>query len=292
VNIEYDVNSDTMVYATYVEGFKAGGFDPRSNQAGTFSTPTQPANTPDPDPFRFFEFEEETATSYELGLKTRLADGRGEANVALYRMDYDDLQISQFDGTAGFNPSNAAETRVQGLEIDGRWALTDELTANYGVSWLDFEYLDFENGNCYQGQTEGGTEDIDADGTFDLCDYTGKRGVYTPDYTVNMGLNYERSLTSNMTLSSFIDVQQVDGHQVHVNLDPQGEIDTYTLVSARVALEGENWMVALLGKNLLDEYIISYSANAPLSGSTFQTNTFYSTVRRPRTFALEGQVSF
>lgn len=297
LNAEFDLNENVMLYATYTEGFKAGGFDPRSNQLGTF-TVTDPAGIaaaagqPDPEPYRWFEFEEETATSYELGMKSSLVDGRGEINVALYWMDYDDLQISQFDGAIGFNPSNAKETRTRGLELDGRWALTDSLTGSYGFSWLDFEYLDFENGNCYQGQTDRGTEDIDGDGSFDLCSYTGLRGAYTPDYTLNLTLDYEQELNSQMRLRSFIDVQRVDGHQVHVNLDPAGEIDAYTMVSARIGLEGDNWMIGLLGKNLLDEYIISYSANAPLSGSSFATNTFYSTVRRPRTYAIEGQISF
>ena len=291
INVEYDVHDDMMAYASFTTGFKAGGFDPRSNSVGNFAAPEGFAPDTEENPHLFFEFEEEKATAYELGLKTTIADGRGEINMALYRTDYDDLQISQFDGAVGFNVGNANETRVQGIELDGRWAITDHLQASYGFSWLDFEYKDFKNGNCYAGQTPDGV-DLDGDDIIDTCDYTGKRGVYAPDYTLNLSFDYRRELFRDIQFVSFIDIQQVDGHNVHVNLDPQGEIDTYTTVAARLGLESEHWSVALLGKNLTDEYIVSYSANAPLSDSTFGTNSYYSMIRRPMTVALEGTLKF
>jgi len=287
INIEWDVTGDSMAYATFTTGFKAGGYDPRSNSVGNFASTVDREET---NPTRFFEFEEEEAVALEVGLKTSLADGRGELNLALYRTDYDDLQISQFDGAVGFNVGNAKETRVQGLEVDGRWLLVEGLTASYGLSLLDFEYLDFKNGNCYAGQTPD--NDLDGDGTNDTCDYTGKRGVYTPDYSVNLGLEYYTPLTSKIDFIGFIDIQQVDEHNVHNNLDPEGVIDAYTIVNARVGIEGANWSVAVLGKNLADEEVITYSSGAPLSDSNFNANTFYSFVRRPMTVALEAAIKF
>jgi iron complex outermembrane receptor protein len=273
VTLEYDVNSDVMVYASYTRGFKAGGFDPRSNNKA------------------FFEFEEESATAYELGTKSVIADGRGEINVALYRTNYDDLQISQFDGGVGFNVGNADETRVQGIEVDGRWLISERLSASYGLALLDFEYLNFPNGNCYADQP--GARDHDNDpSTPPTCDYTGKEGVYTPDYTVNVTFDYNQPLGNGWIVASALDIQQIAEQQVHTNLDPKGVIDPQTLISLRLALEADRWTVALLGKNLLDEEAVSYSANAPLSDSSFDTNTHYSFVKRPRTVALEGTYRF
>jgi outer membrane receptor protein involved in Fe transport len=74
------MSDDTMLYASYTEGFKAGGFDARSNSNANF------------------EFDEELAESYELGAKMSLDDGAAELNIALYRTEYTDLQTSQFDG--------------------------------------------------------------------------------------------------------------------------------------------------------------------------------------------------
>ncbi|BCD96090.1 TonB-dependent receptor [Marinagarivorans cellulosilyticus] len=267
---QWDINEDTSAYASYTKGFKAGGFDPRSNT-----------------PFAF-EFDEEKATAYELGFKTTTWQDRNEINVALYLTDYEDLQISQFDGAVSFNVGNAKETRVQGLEVDGRVAISNHLVASYGLSLLDFEYKDFQNGNCYFGQAG---QDTNSDGIKE-CDYTGKSGVYTPDYTVNFGFDYRRNLNSALEFAAILDGQFVDGHQVHVNLDPAGEIDAYTMLGLRLQIGGEHWSAAILGKNLLDEAVLTYSANAPLAESTFATNTFYSFVNRPRTVALEASFKF
>ena len=123
------------------------------------------------------------------------------------------------------------------------------------------------------------------------CDYTGKSGVYTPDYTFNATLDYYNSIGS-LEFYSSIDAQFVDGHQVHVNLDPKGEIDAYSLVGMRVQIGQEHWHLAVLGKNLTDEKVITYANNAPLSEGSFGTNSFYSFVNRPRTVTLEAAFKF
>lgn len=269
---QWDISDDTSTYISWTKGFKAGGFDPRSNRMSAFG------------------FDEEKAKALELGFKTTTWDDRNEVNVALYRTDYEDLQISQFDGAVSFNVGNAKETRVQGLEVDGRVAISSHLVASYGVSLLDFEYIEFKNGNCYFGQAANGV-DTNGDG-INECDYTGKSGVYTPDYTINLGFDYRRDIGQSLEFAAILDTQFVDGHQVHVNLDPEGEIDSYGLVGLRLQIGGEHWHAAILGKNLLDEEIVTYSANAPLSESTFQTNTYYSFINRPRTVALEASFKF
>lgn len=271
--LEYDVTQNILLYGSYTRGYKAGGFDPRSNNKA------------------FFEFEEESATAYELGMKTTVADGRGEINLALYHTDYDNLQVSQFDGGVGFNVGNANETRVQGVEVDGRWLITERFSTSYGLAYLDFEYTDFPNGNCYKG--EPGASDHDNNpATPPVCDYTGKRGVYTPEYTANVTLDYNQPLNNGWMVLGALDVQHVAEQQVHTNLDPKGMIDAQTLVTLRLALDAERWTLALLGKNLLNEKTVTYSANAPLSDSSFGTNTHYSFVKRPRTVALEGTYRF
>lgn len=283
VNLAYDLNDDVMTYAKVSRGFKAGGFDPRSNVkayefkesvGGVIETSTVSA----------FEFEEEEVLAMELGAKMRLLENRMEFNLALFRMDYDDLQISQFDGAVGFNVGNAKETIVQGFEVDGRWQISDAFTSAFGFSYLDFEYTDFKNGNCHYGQT--------ADTTTDFCDFTGKRGVYTPEFTVNGTLAYHREINSQLTFQSSMDIQWIDEQQVHVNLDPLGEIDAYTMLALRFALVSENWQLALRGKNLLNEKIVTYSGNMPLSETVFQSNSFYSFVQRPRTVTLEATYHF
>lgn len=288
INLQYDINADMMTYLSFTQGSKAGGFDPRSNSVGLFASTTPQE---EPNPSLFFEFEEETANAFEWGLKSTIADGQGELNVALYRTEYEDLQTSQFDGGVGFNVGNVKDTLVQGIEVDGRWLLTEGLMLSYGASFLDFEYRDFKNGNCSSGQEPDGI-DLNGDDIPDTCDYTGKRGVYTPELTFNTSLDAFFSINSSLNFVGAIDWQHISSHQVHVNLDPRGEIDAYNVVTARAGVEAENWSLALLAKNLFDEKIVSYSANAPLSDSTFKTNTYYSFVRRPQTVSLEATIKF
>jgi len=270
INVQYDLDADTMLYASYTTGFKAGGFDARANVIGSF------------------EFEEEKTTSYEVGFKTRFADGAAELNMAFYYTDYEDLQVSQFDGKLGFNVGNAKETIVQGFELDGRWALAEGLVMSYGAAYLDHEFTDFSNGNCYGGQTPDGAV---IDGVT-LCDYTGKQGVYTPEVTANLGFDYSRPVTADVSFRGVLDMQYVDSHDVHPNLDPAQTVDAYSTVNLRLALEADQWSVAVVGKNLTDESVVTYAADAPLSGSSFGAKAYYGFLKRPSTVAIEGTYHF
>jgi outer membrane receptor protein involved in Fe transport len=267
VNIQWDATPDTMVYASYSTGFKAGGFSARANNVASF------------------EFEEEKVTTYEIGAKATLADGAAELNVAYYYTEYEDLQISQFDGVLGFNVGNAKDTTVQGIEIDGRWLLTEGLTLSYAAAYLDFEFKDFKNGNCYAGQTPDG--DILLSGN-QGCDYTGKSGQYTPKKTMNLSLDHVYALTDTLELRSTIDAQYLSDQNIDPNLDPRNDIDAYTTVNARLAVAADQWSVALVGKNLTDEEIVTYAGKVPLAPA----GTEYGFVKRPRTVAIEGKYRF
>lgn len=265
VSLQWDYSPTTMLYASYTTGFKAGGFDARAN-----------------NPFSF-EFEDEEVASWEFGTKNTLAGGSLELNTALFFTDYEDLQISQFDGTLGFNVGNARETEIWGLEIDGRWAITDSLTMSYAYAYLDYEYTDFRNGNCYQRQVPDG----DVVNGVPLCDYTGEDGRYTPEQNVSISFDYARTMDNGWDVISTLNFNYVDDQNVHENLDPAFRIDSFTKVNARVGVMNDNWSVMLIGKNLTDEEVLTYVGNAPLSGSTFGTNTYYGFVDRPRQVALE-----
>ena len=265
VTIQYKADDDTMYYASIMRGFKAGGFDARAN------------NT------RSFEFEEEEPTSFELGMKTTYADGRGDLNLAIYYTDYEDLQVSQFDGVLGFNVGNARKTIVQGLELDGRFAATEALTIGYAFAYLDHEYDDFENGNCYAFQP-----DPEGDG---ICSYTGLTGQYAPEIQANLRADYDIPLDSGLNLRLTANVNFVDEQNVHQNLDPIWEIDSTTKVDVGATLSGERWSLALLGRNVTDEEVITYAGNTPLS-ETFGSNTVYGFIAPPATWTLRATYKF
>jgi outer membrane receptor protein involved in Fe transport len=273
VNISYKIDDNVMAYASATTGFKAGGFDARANNVNSW------------------EFEEEDATAYEVGIKSLLLDDTLEVNLAFYRTEYDNLQVSQFDGVLGFNVGNAKKTIVQGLEVDGRWIIRDGLSMQYGIAYLDHEFANFTNGNCYNRQVPDG--DIGADGN-QLCDYTGKSGQFTPKLTATIGFDYFTEINFlgfeyfRTTLGLYHSAKQ----NVDVNLNPLYEIDSYNKVDMRVALEAEQWNIALFGKNMTNADVLTYVGNNPLSGSTFGTNTFYGFVDRPAVYGIQVDYNF
>ena len=270
-SLQWDVSDNAMIYGSISTGFKSGGFDARANNPGSW------------------QFLEEEVIAYEAGVRSTLWEGRAELNAAVFFTDYDDLQIAQFDGTLGFNVGNAAKTEVTGIEIDGRVLLTDNFSLGYALAFLDHEFTDFQNGNCYNRQTPDGI--IGEQGN-QLCDYTGFSGQYTPEFTSSLVFNYDKPFGDSMAFEFFLAYNYTSEQNVHVNLDPQYKIDGYTLLDARVGVSGERWSVAVLGKNLLDEEILTYVGNTPLSGSTFGTNTFYGFVSAPSTVTVQVTVGF
>jgi iron complex outermembrane receptor protein len=273
INVSYKIDQNIMAYASATTGFKAGGFDARANNINSW------------------EFEEEEATAYEMGIKSLLLDDTLEVNLSFYRTEYDNLQVSQFDGVLGFNVGNAKETVVQGVEVDGRWIILDGLSMQYGMAYLDHEYKDFTNGNCHSRQVPDG--DIGADGN-QLCDYTGKSGQYTPKFTASIGFDYFTDISFlgfeyfRTTLGLYHSAKQ----NVDVNLNPLYVEDAYNKVDMRIALESENWNIALFGKNMTNAEVLTYVGNNPLSGSTFGTNTFYGFVDRPATYGIQVDYNF
>ena len=290
VTVEWDANEDTMAYFTWTKGFKSGGFDARSN--GHPDAAVNNAGNPiSGNPITgSWEFDREEATSIELGSKMTLADGAAELNIALYMTEYSDLQVSQFDGTLGFNVTNAGEATVQGLEADGRWAVSDNVTLTGSAAYLDFNYDKFPNSQCYFGQV---SDSADFAG---LCDVSGERKEYTPELQANIGAAWMGEVGVGLILSASADLVYMDDYIYASNLDPRTMQKATTQVSARIAISDSegNWEVALLGRNLTDETVINFGGNTPLGGTLTggAGNSYYAFVNRPLNIALQAKYSF
>jgi outer membrane receptor protein involved in Fe transport len=316
---EFDLTDDVLLYGSIKTGFKGGGFDVRSNSEPAVPVPTGtqtqaeacaaalgalppggtllsgsgtlfPANLEQQVCQNVstgtFEFEDEQATAFEAGSKITMLNGTAELNVAVFYTEFDDLQVSIFDGTLGFNVGNAASATTQGVEVDGRWAITDDWSMNGSIGYLNFEFDDFRNGQCNQGQaaTEPGG----------FCDYTGKTNQYVADWSGNLAVNYEHPLTENLLFRSTLDSQFTTEYNPSQNLDPRVEQDAYAIWNLRVALADadDKWEVALLGRNLTDEEVVSYANDTPLAFSQFGTPTWYGFVERSRSVALQASYRF
>ena len=111
--IGYRFSTEVLGYLGYSEGFKSGGFDLRYPAPPPGHEPNSPTAAPD-------TYEPETVASYELGLKSTLAGGTVRLNLALFRADYDDLQITIRES---FNPItfNGGQADLSGIEAEAAW---------------------------------------------------------------------------------------------------------------------------------------------------------------------------
>ncbi len=281
VKFLWDVGDDNLLYLSWAEGFKSGGFDFRANNRNFYA-----------DMATSFEYNDEEASNIELGGKFLLAGGAMELNGALFFTEYDDLQISIFDGILGFNVGNAESAEIQGLELDMRWAATDYLTVTGGLAFTDFEFTDFENGQCYFGATPN--TDLDGDGTPELCSYTGNSNQMVSDIQGNVSFDVRVPIANDLEVRGLFDVFYTDDYDASATFDPALVQDAYTMLNARLAVGDQDgrWEVAALVKNLTDERVLSFGGDTPLAGSTFGAKSNYAFYSRGRTMTLQGIVRF
>ena len=230
VKFVWDVSDDALLYFTWAQGFKSGSFDFRANNRGV--SPTMAES---------FEFDDEEATNFELGGKFSLAGGAAEINAAAFFTDFSDLQISIFDSGLGFNVGNAATAEVLGLEVDGRWAATENLMITGGFAVTDFEFTNFENGQCYFGQTPN--VDFDGNGTPELCSYTGNSNQMVSDFQGNLGFNFNYPVFDDMEFTALVDIFYTSEYDASATFDPALVQDGYSMYNLRLGIGPSRWQL-------------------------------------------------
>jgi iron complex outermembrane receptor protein len=287
VNLQFRPTDDTMVYASVSQGTKAGGFDTRSNRASNYvdPNPAPPAEQPGT-----FEFEDERATTVELGVKSQFAGGRAELNVAGFYTDYKDLQTSVFDGRIGFNVGNGS-AEVSGVELEARWRPVGALLLQGSLAVLDFEWQQY-TGQCYydiQLQTFLASGGVAPQSN---CDYSGRRNQFAPKMSGVLSAQYTWNLGS-LVLGATADMLYMDDYLQSPNLDPVLVQDSFTKFNARLSLgDGERWELAVVGRNLTDKATVAYAADAPLAFTLFKARSYYGFVDPPRAIAIEAKMRF
>ena len=249
VKLIWDASEDSLWYLSWSEGFKSGSFDFRANNKAAHPTMLDS-----------FEFDDEEASNIELGGKFVFADGLFELNFAAFFTEFDNLQISIFDGGLGFNVGNAASAEVDGLEFDIRWAAGEYVTISGGLAFTDFEFTDFRNGQCYFGRPADFVEN-----GVSFCDYTGESNQMVSDMQANVTFDYRRPVFNNLELSGFFNLFFTDDYDASATYDPALVQRKYSVINMRLALGSEtgSWQVAALWKNMTDEKILSFGGDTP-----------------------------
>ena len=271
----FQATDDVNVYFRVAEGWKAGVFNAESSDVAELASP----------------IDEETVTSYELGMKSQWLDNRLQANIAAFYNQHKDMQISRFNqASAQSSFTNAGEADVKGIEIELVMVPVENLQINASYGYLDAEYSEYMDecrltpsgaNPCGGGVLPGDMYDAKNANAF----------PYSPENTGNIGIQYTLPLFVG-ELVSRVDWTYTDSHVIYP--DPYNNeftaIDSYELVDARISWEklpvGQNaeFAVSAWGKNLGDE---KYRVNGIEWGT--HTTMLYG---NPRTFGVDMTLRF
>jgi iron complex outermembrane recepter protein len=131
-NLTWHVTDDAMVYYTFSQGFRPGGF----NQNGGAAHATGPdGNAQYLIPSSYLS---DKLTNNEIGWKTEWFDHRLQWNGALYRENWDNVQVEFFDpGVVGniFYDTNGQNFLIKGLETSLVARVVTGLTLQGAASW-------------------------------------------------------------------------------------------------------------------------------------------------------------
>lgn len=229
IGLKYQWNENTNLYFTASTSFKSGGFNGRLSDG------------------QLEPYDEETLTSFELGIKTQGLDNRVRVNAAVFYNEYDDLQVSSFAATADGSAllpvfSNAGEAVIQGLELEVTALLTARLTLNANVGYLDAEYREF-----FAEADTATNQVIDVSNERDM--------VNAPEWDAFVGLNYELPLGDWGQLRLLVDMSYRSKTYLEVNSSENLAQGGYTLYNAAIMFESADghWQAMLGGKNLSDK---------------------------------------
>lgn len=259
ISLSWDVGQDTTLFANWGIGFKSGGFNNAGSKAtiDLFINDALGTNVGVEDFFR-----KETSSAFEAGFKGSYLDGRLTLEGAGYYTKVDDMQFFEFFvGAFGLLRivNNIDEVDVYGVEFAANASVTDNVSIYGGFNILDSEI----KANAVRPDT------------------VGNKSPYTPDYTINAGIQGDFPITDMISLVGRADYSRVGPTWFHTVQDQdqislfgpanygRTERDAYNVVDLRIGVEAENWAITGFAKNLFDEEYLEEVIPAPQFGGSF-----------------------
>ena len=264
VTLQWFANDDTMVYGSFSQGHKTGGFSDRIDRPGAD-----------------FEFDAENTDALELGVKTTLLDGALSLNAALFSMDIEGLQLAtQLPATIPtFSVSNAADSTSEGLELDAAWRVNDIWTLGTNAAFLDASYDSFPGSeNCPSGVTPGPS------GT---CDLAGFPLIFAPDLKYTLYTDFlVDDVFAGWGLAGRLDYIYSDEQYTDISYRDDVLTPSYSITNAslRFISPDDRVTVSLIGRNLGEE---AYAAWSIPSGPNILTS-----MNPPREIVLKVSANF
>lgn len=241
VTLSYRPDEATNLYLNVSKGSKPGTFN---NQV-----PTGPDGQPDES---FRAVDEEEAWNYEAGYKGRLLDGRMVLNVAAYRTEVTDQQLTTVIETAtGSSASlidNVGETSINGLEVELQTLVNEQLSVNVGYAWTNAEITNYINTDQADiNGANGSLADLQR-----LGSAAGQKVPRIPEHAASVVAIYDGATMASGFSWFWVGDVTYEGSrfsQIH-NLIETGAM---TRVGLRVGVRRDSLEIAVWGRNLFDD---------------------------------------
>ncbi len=287
VALTWDASDELTVFASWGVGFKAGGFNNSGSAAtvnifnNSFINGGIGINFADDLgvdlPVITDDYEEETSSAFEAGFKSNLFDGRLQLSGSAYYTKVTDMQFFEFFvGTFGLLRvvSNVDEVELYGGELGATVHLDEHFRIFGGANFTESEIQ--ENSS--------------------RPDTVGNKSPYTPDYTVNVGADFDYPISQTLTLFGRVDAQFIGSTWFHTVQEGQratifqplfelgfgagagglgiadfsnAQRDAYHTVDIRVGIRGEGWALTAFGSNITNESFLEEVIPAPEFGGSF-----------------------
>ncbi len=256
--------SDTLMgYVSYAEGFNSGGVATPTIQNVRVLLPYKP----------------QTIETFEVGIRSDLADGRIRFNATLFDTAWKDFQSAGvvYDSLGRQVPqlqtTNVGDAAANGVEFELTYLPIESLMLNVSVGLLDTEYTDLP-----PGQRSG-----------HVVWTSGTEFSRAPDTSYSIGIEHTANLENGGSFRTRVDYNyqgqfwrnepflRMDAYpSVPANIyDESGD---WGIVNARLSYEPADgaWEFSVFGTNLTDEYMINSGFFHGIWGFDFAT------VARPR----------
>lgn len=236
VTLDYHINDDTMVYATYSEGFRRGG----ANAARSTSVfgPGQP----------FHQYNSDVLKNHEVGLKATWAGGRFRLNAAAYHMVWEEIQLQANDPnifTLGI--VNFPEAELNGIEAHFSWVPADRWEFSGTLGWNEAEIS--KNATLFPNSANPTTV------------VKGTELPIMPDWKGSLSLAYSFD-TQWLGGSPYLNINNtyngeatssLEGIQSIIFINPVRTLNSYNITDIRFGVDAEKWSAALFVDNVFDE---------------------------------------
>jgi iron complex outermembrane receptor protein len=251
--IRFKPSDNTTAYVQASRGFRSGDVNepyPVQCQAEAASAGIKAITDPD------------TLTNYELGLKSRFADGKLSVNAAVYKYNWHGVQLGVALACGFSGIVNAGNIEGKGVELELVAEPTPAWQFNLSLAYNQNHFKDVESGTGFE---------------------PGQRLPDAPEKNASAGAQYNFRLSPAWTAFA-------RGDYVYVG-DVLQQFDTavikeggYGEANARLGFIHDKLEVDLYGDNLTDKRGVSTTSN-PAFGA-------YQTLVRPRELGAEVRYSF